>query len=366
MNRVCCVAVVAVVAIFLSFAEGSQTYDPRLETMAPDLIRLAVKCIPQEYPNNPAHSMNNDADAKTPKVLHPSFFGCYDWHSSVHNHWLLVRLMRLMPGRPEERQMRETLANSLTASNLRTELDYFYQRTNFERPYGWTWLLKLAAELRDWNDIQGNEWLANMQPLTTLIADKWEAFLPNQTYAIRVGTHPNTAFSLRLSLSYASSFRDEILGARLIETSTRYYAKDSDLPARFEPGGEEFVSPALAEAILMQQILPVEEFQSWLQTALPTLRDGKPASLFQPVEVANRLDYKIVHLDGLNLYRAFAFRSLALGLPKSDPLRSVCEQAAQLHAEYSLPWVASGDYGGEHWLPTFATMFLSLPIPDTR
>jgi hypothetical protein len=327
---------------------------------------LALKGLKKEYPNKPGHVLNEAADVKSPRALHPAFYGCFDWHSSVHGHWMLVRLLRRFPELPEKQQIRAVLAEHLTAKNLQAEADYFSQpnRRSFERTYGWAWLLKLAEELHNWDDPEAREWSKNLKPLADTIVASYLAFLPKQTYPIRTGVHPNTAFGLAFALDYGRAVGHKPLCERIEERSRTYFANDVGLPARWEPDGADFFSPSLMEADLMRRVLPPAEFLTWLQRALPDLAKGEPKTLLAPAKVADRSDPQIVHLDGLNLSRAWCMRSLAAALPKKDPARKVLAEAAASHAEAALGHVASGDYAGEHWLASFATYLLSTPSPD--
>jgi hypothetical protein len=326
---------------------------------------LALKGLQKEYPNKPGHVMNDAADIKSPRALHPAFYGCFDWHSSVHGHWMLVRLLRLFPDLPEKQKIHAVLAEHLTAKNLQAEAAYFAQpnRQSFERTYGWAWLLKLAEELHTWDDADARQWSQNLKPLTDVIVSRYLTFLPKQTYPIRTGVHPNTAFGLAFAFDYAQTVGHKPLRERIEERSRTYYANDVGAPARWEPDGADFFSPSLMEADLMRRTLAPAEFHKWLQGFLPDLARGEPKTLFVPAKVADRTDPQIVHLDGLNLSRAWCMRSIAAALPANDAARKVLAEAAARHAEAALDHVASGDYGGEHWLASFATYMLSTPAP---
>lgn len=330
---------------------------------ASHFAQLAMKCIQREYPNKPEHVMNDAAEVQSPKTLHPSFYGCYDWHSSVHGHWMLVHLLRRFPDMPEAKEMRAQLNRNLSASNLAQEKEYFGQksRESFERTYGWAWLLKLAEELHGWDDADGKRWSQGVQGLAAVIAQRYVAFLPKQTYPIRTGVHPNTAFGLTLAWDYAASCGDRKLADVIAERSRAYYAADKEYPAAWEPGGEDFLSPCLEEADLMRRVLPAREFAVWFHGFLPRLAQGAPASLLQPAIVTDRTDPKLVHLDGLNLSRAWCMRNIAAALPQDDPAHPVLMRAAARHAEAALAHVAGGAYVGEHWLATFAVYLLSDP-----
>jgi hypothetical protein len=310
--------------------------------------------------------LNDQADNQGPRALHPAFYGCFDWHSSVHGHWMLVRLLRLFPALPESKQIRAVLAEHLTARNLQAEADYFARANtqSFERMYGWAWLLKLAEELHGWDDPDAREWSRNLRPLTDTLVGRYLAFLPKQTYPIRSGVHPNTAFGLAFALDYARAVDHKPLRQLVEERSRTYFGSDAGIPAAWEPDGADFFSPSLMEADLMRRVLPAGDFPAWLQRFLPGLARSEPKSLFVPAEVTDRSDPQIVHLDGLNLSRAWCLRSIAAALPKEDPARKILADSARKHADAALGHVASGDYAGEHWLASFAVYLLSTPSPD--
>src|SRR6478672_6348708 len=322
---------------------------------------LALKCINRELPNKPEHVLNSPSDVQSPKQLHPAFYGCYDWHSSVHGHWMLIRLLKTFQTLPEEKQIRQALNANLTAENLRAEAAYLTQpnRQSFERTYGWAWLLKLAEELHSWDDPDGDHWAEALQPLVDEIVKSYKNFLPKQNYPIRTGVHPNTAFGLAFALDYAKTVGDRDFESLLVERSRTYYAKDTDYPGAWEPGGEDFFSAALMEADLMRRVMKPAEFATWFHRFLPDVAKGGPAALLQPAIVTDRSDPKLVHLDGLNLSRAWCMRSIAAALPENDPARKVLSAAAEKHAAAALAHVASGDYAGEHWLASFAVFLLS-------
>ena len=332
------------------------------EKQASHFAMLALKCVSREFPNKPEHVINNVSEVKSPKALHPAFYGCYDWHSSVHGHWMLIRLLKTFPSLPESAQIRDALNANLTAENIQQEVTYMKQpnRQSFERTYGWAWALKLAEELHQWNDPDGKKWAANLQPLSETLSRSYRTFLPKQTYPIRTGVHPNTAFGLAFALDYAKTVGDRELEAVLSERSRTYFANDVDYPGAWEPGGEDFFSAALMEADLMRRVMKPNEFASWFHKFLPEVAKGGPKALLQPAIVTDRSDPKLVHLDGLNLSRAWCMRSIALALPASDPARKVLSSSADQHANAARAHVASGDYAGEHWLASFAVFLLSV------
>lgn len=326
--------------------------------------RLALEGVRREYPNSPGHVLNGPEEMQSPRKLHPAFYGCFDWHSSVHSHWMLVRLLRTLPKLPEASEIRSALAENLTEENLLTEKAYLEQpnRRSFERMYGWAWLLKLAEELQAWNDLDGKKWSRNLQPLADTIVQRYTDFLPRQTYPIRVGTHSNTAFGLTFALDYARSVGDRKLEELIVRRTYTYFSKDRDCPAAWEPGGNDFLSPCLIEADLMRRILLPVEFRSWVGRFLPGLRNRKPQKLFRPATVADRTDPQIVHLDGLNLSRAWCMLGIASSFAPDDPSHRVLTRSAQSHAQAALPHITSGDYMGEHWLASFAVYMLSTPV----
>jgi hypothetical protein len=336
------------------------------QEQASAFARLALKGIKKEYPNKPGDVLNSDADIKGPRALHPAFYGCFDWHSAVHGHWMLVRLLRLFPELPERQEIRTLLTDHLTAKNLQTEADYFGQpnHQSFERTYGWAWLLKLAEELHGWDDPDARSWSRNLQPLADTIVARYLAFLPKQTYAIRSGVHPNTAFGLAFALDYARALDHKALRERVEERSQAYFARDTGIPAAWEPDGADFFSPSLMEADLMRRVLPAAEFRAWFQRFLPDLARGEPKTLLAPATVTDRSDPLLVHLDGLNLSRAWCMRRIATALSRDDPARKVLAESSVRHAEAALRHVASGDYAGEHWLASFAVYLLSTRAPD--
>ena len=331
---------------------------------ANQFAKLARACIGRELPSSIQHVIHGPSDVRRPRELHPAFYGCLDWHSAVHGHWMLVRLLRTVPGLADAAQIRAALDANLTADNIAAEVAYFAgaHRQSFERTYGWAWLLQLAAELHGWDDADARRWSAHLAPLTEAIVQRYLAFLPKQTYPIRTGVHANTAFGLALALDYARATGHATLAALLVERAKAYYAADRDAPAAWEPGGEDFLSPALIEADLMRRVLPPSDFATWLHGFLPR---GLPPSLDQPAIVSDRSDGKLAHLDGLNLSRAWCLRAVGNTLPVHDPLRAAFTAAADTHAAAGLAHVATGDYMGEHWLASFAVYLGTLPTIAT-
>jgi hypothetical protein len=276
---------------------------------------------------------------------------------------MLIRLLKTFPNLTGSSRIRAALNANLTAENIEAEVAYMKQpnRQSFERTYGWAWALKLAEELHAWNDPDGKRWSENVKPLAEQLSKSYRNFLPKQTYPIRTGVHPNTAFGLAFALDYAKTTGDRELEALLNERSRTYFGKDADYPGAWEPGGEDFFSAALMEADLMRRVMKPAEFATWFRRFLPGVAKGSPAALLQPAIVSDRSDPKLVHLDGLNLSRAWCMRSIARALPAEDPARAALTESANKHATAALAHVASGDYAGEHWLASFAVYLLSTP-----
>lgn len=341
---------------------------PTLSAYSSDFARLVLNCIAREYPNKIEHSLTDPSQVQNPKSLHPAFYGCFDWHSSVHGHWLLAHLLRLYPTLADALEIRAALNENLTRENVQAEVNYFKQegRASFERPYGWAWLLKLAEELHAWDDDEAKKWSRNLEPLVDNVVERYLAFFPKQTYPIRTGVHHNTAFGLSFALDYGRIVNNPQLTKLIIERSRTYFLSDSNYPAGFEPSGEDFLSPALIEADLMRRVLSAGEFQEWFHSFLPGVERGGPKNLLTPAIVSDRTDPKLVHLDGLNLSRAWCMRNIAAALPPEDPAVEILTSSALLHAERGLAHVASGNYEGEHWLATFAVYLLSTSVIKER
>ena len=319
---------------------------------------LALSHITREYPNSLHHILNGPTDLRAPRELHPIFFGSLDWHSCVHGYWVLATVLRLFPDNPEAREIQDLFDAQLNPPNVQGELEYLGQplRNIFERPYGWAWLLMLAGELNRHGSDGGKRWSKTLKPLADAFARHFLDFLPKATYPTRVGTHFNSAFALTLALEYAEVASNEALRELVVSKATAWYRGDVDCQA-WEPGGDDFLSPALMEAECMRRVLSASEFEEWLERFLPRLGEREPKTLFEPATVSDRSDGKIAHLDGLNLSRAWCWRSLAGVWPDSDRRHGIALDAADVHLAASLPHVA-GDYMGEHWLATFALLAL--------
>lgn len=331
--------------------------------IAEHLSRIALSHVEREFPNKLDHVLAGPDDSRTPRDLHPVFFGSFDWHSCVHSYWLLARLHRLSPGHGASEEARRLFKRRFTSEALDGELAYLSrpESRGFERPYGWAWLLALQAELvRGGGETAG--WAELLNPLASAFADRIKAFLPKADYPVRAGTHGNTAFALTLALDYADVAGDGGLAQLVRKTAQRWYGLDRDCQA-WEPSGDDFLSPALIEAECMRLVLDRRAFADWLSSFLPRLADREPATLFRPVNVSDRTDGKIAHLDGLNLSRAWCWRSLGRALIKSDPRQAVCENAAELHLAAGLPHL-DADYMGQHWLASFAALALEPAFGD--
>ena len=322
---------------------------------------LALACVHQEYPNKIAHVLQGDDDVQPPRALTPAFRGCFDWHSAVHGHWLLVRLARLYPEAPFAPRARAALEKSLTPENVAAEVRYLEgpDRASFERPYGLAWLLQLHAELREWDDPQAREWATALDPLARLCARRLTTWLPKLTRPVRVGEHSQTAFGLGLALDWARTVGDTASAAVFQSAVRRFFLADRACPIDYEPGGEDFLSPCLAEAVAVGRVLPPADFARWLDEFLPDLpRDGR-GDWLAPGVVSDPTDGKLIHLYGLNLSRAWMLEGISARLPAGDDRRAALLAAARVHREASLPNVTAEHYGGGHWLGSFATYLVT-------
>jgi hypothetical protein len=363
-SRLCMIGVI-VGAMQSLAAEPQAMFDA---AAAQRFVDLALKCVHQEYPNKISHTMNSDADVAPPRTLTPAFYGCYDWHSSVHGHWLLARLARTFPDAPFAGPAREALRKSLTAENIAIEAAYMRGpgRASFERPYGLAWLLQLIAELREWDDPEAKEMLGNLRPLEEATLERLTKWLPKLSHPIRIGEHAQTAFGLGLMLDYARSSANKEFEKLLTGKARQFYFADKNAPLSYEPGGEDFLSPALGEADVMRRILPSAEFAKWLKNFLPQLPiNGKADWL--PVAVSpDPSDPKLAHLDGLNLSRAWMLEGIVSALPPNDARRAALQAAAEAHRRAGLAAVTGEHYEGGHWLGSFAVYLVSrrgIPAP---
>ena len=336
---------------------------PLSEEQVTAFARLALDNIEKEYPNKLSHVWTGEEKARTPRELHPVFYGSFDWHSCVHGHWMLVRLLKLHPHVEIATSIRALLDRQLTAEKMHLEAKYFKQESNrsYERMYGWAWALCLANELRTWEDPQARQWAANFSVLESQIATSVHEYLPRLTYPIRTGVHRDTAFALALILDYARAVDDEQLERLIVDYAVQKYQSDRDYPANYEPSGQDFFSSGLNEADLMRRVMRPEEFSQWLEQFLPGLSeaDSKASKLVQPAVVSDVTDPQIVHLVGLNLSRGWTQRGIASVLGEEDPRRQVLDVSARTHCREGLRYVFSGHYEGEHWLATFAVYLLT-------
>jgi hypothetical protein len=323
---------------------------------ASHFARLALDCIHKEYPNKLSQTLESAEFLLPPSELHPAFYGCYDWHSSVHGHWMLVKLLREFPNLAERGEIVAGLTASINPANIVGEVAYFaHESGSWERMYGWSWLLQLALEVEAWQDPVGERLAVSLGPLTRLIRDKYIEFLPRQEYPIRHGVHPNTAFGLSFALDYARAAADTELAAAITAAALRYYSEDRGCPLGWEPSGADFLSPCLEEAALMARVIDGEAYLDWLRAFLPGLFG---TAQLTPANVSDRSDPQIVHLDGLNLSRAWDLYIIADVLPGHSDTRRLRGWAAR-HLEASLPHVASEHYEGSHWLGSFAVYALT-------
>lgn len=330
---------------------------PRPDAVTDRFARLALDCIHREYPNKISHVLNSDADAGTPKSLHPAFYGCFDWHSSVHGHWLLVRLLNTDPETPYREAIITALSESFTPENIAAELGYFRTdgRTGFERPYGTAWFLQLMTELRESDLPEAAAWAETLAPLETHIEQTTSDWLDRLAYPIRLGTHNQTAFAFGLMLDWAIANGREGFRAKLEAKVRDFHLDDRDCPLAYEPSGEDFLSPCLMEADLMRRVLDQAAYSAWLSGFLPQIpEDGTPDWL-EPGIVLDPTDGKLVHLDGVNLSRAWALEGIASALPAEDPRIPSILAAAAVHKETGIASVSDEHYSGGHWLASFAT-----------
>ncbi len=356
---------IGVIVLLLTIREmGAQrTASPVLfDTNAAErFANLALVCVHKEYPNKISHSLNSDADVAPPRKLTPAFYGCYDWHSSVHGHWLLVRLVRTFPNAAFAPSAREALRQSLTPENIAQEAVYLRAegRASFERPYGLAWLLQLIAEVREWDDPEARAMAANLRPLEEAALARLEDWLPKLSYPVRIGEHAQTAFALGLMLDYARATGDTKFADLLAAKARQFYLGDQDCPLAYEPSGEDFLSPCLGEADVMRRVLPSGEFARWLRTFLPPISPARKGAWLEPVVSPDPSDPKLAHLDGLNLSRAWMLEGIAAGLPKGDKRLPMITAAAEEHRRAGLAAVTGKHYEGGHWLGSFAVYLVT-------
>lgn len=328
-----------------------------------EFVDLVLAGIEREFPNKPGNVLATVEDVQSPQEMHPVFYGCFDWHSSVHGHWVLVRLLKLYPENGRSSKIRELLSKQFTAEKLAKEASYFDAKTNksFERMYGWAWVFRLAAELKNWDDEDAKRWSKNLEPLEHCLVDLAKGYLPRLTFPIRTGQHPDTGFALAQALDYARETGDREFEEQISEFAISKYSKDVDYPARYEPSGHDFFSTCLNEADLMRRVLSQAEFSEWLNRFLPELdqANGTARSLLTPAEVSDVTDGKLVHLAGLNFNRGWTQAGILAALPENDPRAEVLRKSISEHRDAGMKYVFSGSYEGEHWLATFAVYLLT-------
>ncbi|WP_319502856.1 DUF2891 domain-containing protein [uncultured Draconibacterium sp.] len=323
------------------------------EKKAEDLYHFAYECIDQEYPNKTGHVLGDDSYLQPPRVMHPAFYGCFDWHSSVHGHWTLVKILTEFPDFKYRNEIIKKLKNNITEENILQEVAYFddEHNTTYERTYGWAWLLKLDEALHEWDDPVALELQANLSPLVDLLSDKFSEFLDKLIYPIRIGEHSNIAFGMSFAYDWAKKY-DTALAIQIERIAKEYYATDCDCPLTWEPGGFDFLSPCLQEASIMLKVLPGKEYKQWLKTFLPKF-EKHPEKFLDIAKVTDRSDGKLAHLDGLNFSRAWCLYEMGYALNNQQLI-----DFADAHFNYSYEKMDSGEYAGAHWLASFATYAL--------
>ncbi|MEC9094675.1 MAG: DUF2891 domain-containing protein [Planctomycetota bacterium] len=331
---------------------GQKLTDKQVSSFA----KLALMGMDREYPNKPSNVMADKSSVLSPREMHPAFYGCFDWHSSVHGHWMLIRLLKLHPGCSAEKEIRARLNTHLTAEKIKKENEYFLAKHNksFERMYGWAWLLRMVAELESWDDDDARKWRDHLRPLEKTIVARTLDYLPRLSFPIRTGIHPDSGFALGQVLDYARAVGNRQLEDLIVERSRDFYLHDKNYPTKYEPSGQDFFSSGLNEADLMRRVLSAKEFSTWLDGFFPDLHRGKVGNLLIPVEVTELTDGHLTHLAGLDLARGWTMLGIASVLPRQDPRREILEKAAREHAKMGYQYVFSGHYEGEHWLATFA------------
>lgn len=318
--------------------------------------KLALGGMDTEFPNKPGHVFDGTDSIMPPKELTPAFYGSFDWHSSVHGHWMLIRLLREFPGNSLDREIRKKLHEHLSAENIKAEAEFFSQKRNkaFERMYGWAWYLRMVIECESWEDDDAKIWRENLRPLEEILVERMMAYLPLLQYPIRTGQHPDSGFALGQGLDYARAVGNQELEKLIVSRAIDFFGRDVDYPTRYEPSGHDFFSSCWNEADLMRRVLSPEEFVTWFDAYLPTLKSGESGNLLIPVEVSDVTDGKLVHLAGLDLSRGWCLQGIASSLPKDDPRVKLLNESAAAHAAMGYKYVFSGHYEGEHWLATFA------------
>ncbi len=338
------------VFIFLLFSISLFSQELTL-SQANHLASLPIKCLQQEYPNKLGQMLIDSTEIQSPKKLHPSFYGCFDWHSSVHGHWSLVYLLKKFPNLENKSQILSKLQTNLSKENIQTELAYISKKheKSFERTYGWNWILKLQLELETSNSPEMQKMAQNLKPFSDTIVKRYIEFLPKLLYPIRVGTHSNTAFGLTFAWDYAIHAKNAAFQKSIRENAIRLFQNDKNCPFNWEPSGTDFLSPCMEEMAIMQRVLPEKEFLNWLKSFAPQIFETK--FNWEVARVSDRTDGHLVHLDGLNFSRAWNFYRLINQYPKQF---SHLKPLADHHFKFSLPSIVDGNYEGEHWLASFA------------
>ena len=338
-----------------TFCQSQETKMLSQET-AQAWAKLVLKGVDTEFPNKMSLVYENENQLQRPRENFPAFYGCFDWHSSVHGHWVLARLLRQFPDMPIASEVRTTLSKHLTAGNLRREADFFAQdqHKSFERMYGWAWYLRLVIELDQWDDKDANLWRENLRPLENILVDRIKSYLPNLSYPIRVGQHTDTGFALGQIIDYARALKNKDLERLAVDRSLAFYNKDIDYPIHYEPSGHDFFSSAWNEADLMRRILDQNNFGAWLERFVPKLDQQLIDGTIAPVKVTDMTDGKLIHLAGLNLHRAWCMASVASVLPKNTLRHKRLLKSSASHLRDGIAYINSGHYEGDHWLATFA------------
>jgi len=367
-------ALVFIPLLLVSGAENARSKPhrpspPHLSKFDPEapsrFSKLALACVHKEYPNKLSHTLNSDTDVAPPRKLTPAFYGCYDWHSSVHGHWLLARLARTFPDASFTPEARAALRQSLTESNIQQEVTYLQApgRASFERPYGLAWLLQLGLELREWQETDQSaiprELSETLRPLEQAALERLKTWLPKLSHPVRSGEHSQTAFAIGIAMDYASNMGDEYFMTLLRTKAREFYFKDKNCPLSYEPSGEDFLSPCIAEADVVRRLLPPREFGSWLRGFLPEIPSDGSANWLKALKSTDPSDPKLAHIDGLNLSRAWMLDGISSGLPKADPRLNGLEKTIDAHQSAGLAAVTGEHYEGGHWLASFAVYLVT-------